>query len=337
MISIRNHHQDETSKNYNNTTINEKMEKTSKSILKVLTYNVWFFGGFQKPPSVKKDSSMTKSPSQREMAMLELTRLNTYNFEERMNAIIDEILRHNADVVCLQEMTRWSQEIFTEHKILKSNYDFVFDIQGRYGIAMLTRKGMREGHFQLTKMHSRMGRNLLHCVVSLNSKRVHVATAHFESLSNAKLRREQVKQANDVASSFRKSCVASVLCGDFNFCSYRNFSGDGPLENLVLGEVAPEFVDLWPALMSKKSEASPMSTPDKKTQRDTLGYTFDSETNTNIKKFERMRYDRIMLRSFREVDEVQAESIQMVGTEEIRAIKMHPSDHFGLLALFKTI
>ena len=88
---------------------------------------------------------------------------------------------------------------------------------------MLTKKGIREGKFQVTEMKSRMGRNLLHCVVSLNSKRIHVATAHFESLSNAKLRREQVKQANDVASSFRKSCVASVLCGDFNFCSYRNF------------------------------------------------------------------------------------------------------------------
>ena len=251
-----------------------------------------------------------------------------------MNAIIDEILRHNADVVCLQEMTRWSQEIFTEHKILKSNYD-LFYIQGRHGIAMLTRKGMREGHFQLTKMHSRMGRNLLHCVVSLNSKRFMSQLSLFE-FDNAN--RKRTSQAGErMASSFRNHAL-HLFCAVISiFCSYRNFSGDGPLENLVLGEVAPEFVDLWPALMSKKSEASPMSTPDKKTQRDTLGYTFDSKTNTNIKKFERMRYDRIMLRSFREVDEVQAESIQMVGTEEIREIKMHPSDHFGLLALFKTI
>ena len=310
------------------------MESPKTKSLKVLTYNVWFFGGFQKPPSPpKNEGKATRTVSEREMAMLNLTRLNTYNFAERMNAVIEEILACNADVVCLQEMTRWSRDIFTQHNILKSNYDFCFDIRGRYGIAMLTKKGIREGKFQVTEMKSRMGRNLLHCVVSFNSKRIHVATAHFESLSNANLRREQLKTANDVASSFRKSCTASILCGDFNFCSYRNYSGSGALENLVLKQVTPEFLDLWPSLV-KSEESSSTSTPDKKTQRDRLGYTFDSKTNTNINKFERMRYDRIMLRLFCEGNEFKAESIRMVGTKEIKELKMHPSDHFGLLASF---
>ena len=322
---------------------------TPTTSLRVVTYNVWFFGGFQKPPVFDK-KNLIGGKSEKELAMMKLSNINTYDFEERMNAVIQECLKCDADVVCLQEMTHWSKEIFEKHKALASNYEFSFDIQGRYGIGMLVRKGIRVEKFQVTNMRSYMGRNLLHCVVMKNSKRIHIATAHFESLSNAKLRREQLKTANEVASSYKKpwipsilssvkGCSASILCGDFNFCSYRNYSGTGPLENLVLKEVTPEFVDLWPALKREKKSKKEsdvddgFSTPDKKKQREELGYTFDSKTNTNIKKFERMRYDRIMLRTFCG-DDVVAESIELIGTDEIKEIKKHPSDHYGLFARF---
>uniref|UniRef100_A0A7S3YZB8 Uncharacterized protein n=1 Tax=Lotharella globosa TaxID=91324 RepID=A0A7S3YZB8_9EUKA len=78
------------------------------------------------------------------------------------------------------------------------------------------------------------------------------------------------------------------------------------------------------------------------------GYTFDSENNSIIKKFERMRYDRVMAR----LSGMETRSILLYGTTKVCLIRTqkkemgekktsavgldvdkstHLSDHFGLL------
>ena len=71
---------------------------------------------------------------------------------------------------------------------------------------------------------------------------------------------------------------------------------------------------------------------------DELGYTFDTSVNPWILRKvrpERMRYDRMMLKS----DIYEVESIDIVGNKDpsisLDIYEGIPSDHFGLIAKFK--
>jgi tyrosyl-DNA phosphodiesterase 2 len=117
----------------------------------------------------------------------------------------------------------------------------------------------------------------------------------------------------------------AILVGDFNFDSTRNFNEGGDylgyicalviltrLENEVLVEILPQYVDTWPLLH-----------PNDK------GYTYDSEVNSVIKHYEQMRYDRVMIRSKTWVPT----HISLLGNQPIKT-NLFPSDHFGLCATF---
>lgn len=76
----------------------------------------------------------------------------------------------------------------------------------------------------------------------------------------------------------------TILAGDFNFCSYRNFVPSLPLENDDLSVCLPGWLDVWQALKDASQEP---------------GYTFDTELNAFTEamgcgRYERMRYDRVM-------------------------------------------
>jgi hypothetical protein len=103
-----------------------------------------------------------------------------------------------------------------------------------------------------------------------------VGTVHLESLNKAPLRRRQF----EISISALREYKNAVLCGDFNFCSHRNYSGVGKLENDCIEECAPDYVDVWPALRGVDP-----------------GYTFNSDINRNIHQTEMMRYDRIIFKS----------------------------------------
>ena len=173
--------------------------------------------------------------------------------------------------------------------------------------------------FVWTEMPTHMGRSILSVKVrppSLQKRAVHVSTAHFESLSSATVREQQLKVYARMAA--KEAEGPSILCGDFNFCSYRNYGDDGgPLENSVLARVLPDYTDVWADM---KSGNDP-------------GYTFDSERNSNIRQEEQMRYDRILFRENSQRPGYAA-SVELIGTQKIESIGMHPSDHFGILCRF---
>ena len=97
-----------------------------------------------------------------------------------------------------------------------------------------------------------------------------------------------------------------VFCGDFNFCSYRNYHGSGPLENDSLQNILPDFIDLWP-------EKYPHL----------RGYTFDSTVNRVINHYEQMRYDRIMYKSSNGY--LRAEDIGLQGNTSASAMGIQPT------------
>lgn len=85
-----------------------------------------------------------------------------------------------------------------------------------------------------------------------------------------------------------------------------------PLENAVLAERLPDYVDAWPRLRGP----------------DDPGHTFDGASNPHVADAdERMRYDRVLLRG------LVPESIEMLGTRAASEGKQEPlvpSDHYGL-------
>jgi hypothetical protein len=178
-------------------------------------------------------------------------------------------------------------------------------------------------------------------------KKVHfyyVGNVHLESMNSRAERKAQLKIAAKCLAS-----APSLLLGDFNFCSHWNWvdmkkngrwipgaeEHRSPLENDVLHEVLPTFVDAW-------IQHYPPETP---------GFTFDSTVNRMVAEFteyEQMRYDRVL---YNLPPAWQLESITMIGTYELnpapqldavdgystpppRQPSTYISDHFGLLAQF---
>ena len=287
--------------------------------LSILTFNIWFEGGWRKPDRPTAGAAAVSS-SRRPTPQLD----DTNNFALRIAGVLDCVRSADADVVCLQELTHWSMEIFRD-ALTATHHVSHWGEQGAYGVAMFVKKTLVSDAtpFTLHRIPTGMGRFLLSTVVH----GVLVCTCHFESLAQAPTRKQQLEAYARLAESMPGS--PCVLCGDFNFCSYRNYSGQGTLENLVLGEVLPDHTDIWPRLHPQPLR-EPTASPDR--HQTWRGYTFDNLRNVNIRQSERMRYDRVLLR---EGCGLVAQAIELVGTDKILDIEMHPSDHFGLLAQFE--
>jgi len=212
---------------------------------------------------------------------------------------------------------------------------------------------------------------------------VTVGNVHLESLDNERTRRGQLRVANSVLgndgrvdASGRVSEVRAVLCGDFNFDSSMTWGdwklgrgrgnskskqGKRPprppeeLENRVLAEEMPDWVDAWPAIHGDVGSGGDP------------GITFDGRTNPACvhDRDERMRYDRIMVKGGEVADDVASskaeeskatgrkaenvwegdgaknrsvsssplllENIVMIGTEPLDETGVKPSDHYGLV------
>ena len=304
----------------------EKFQHSSRTpgsgldAISVLTYNIWFHGGQFEPAKFRPAASD---------AVAGVDELGNSTFSDgqtfyiRMQAVCDLIVSNSPDIVCLQEVTPWGLDILKRQEVLKMIYTFSPYSVGRYGVVVLVKRSFGgTPEFRQVELPTRMGRTLVSVEFLINGEKLLVCTAHFESLSNREVRREQLLAAARAMAGY----PSAMLMGDFNFCSYRNFQGDEDktgLENDVLVEALPDFIDLWPVLHNGISGSG----------ENTLGYTFDSEANGNIRKPERMRYDRILHR-VNPRGLVTARSIALVGTRPIPQIGVPPSDHFGILARF---
>lgn len=300
-------------------------ETSAPAALNILTYNVWFEKHVQ--------------------------------FEARARAVFDIVDRSEPDVVCLQEVLPEFVDLIL-HWLSESGNLREYQLSGDresvrpYGVLMLVRAHLRP-QFEFHQLPTGMARRLLTARLEVLVQRqgptalisthtpIVVGTVHLESLNSHPQRERQMEIARRVLEACARD---SVLVGDFNFCSYRNFDErKTPLENDSLARRMPNHVDLWPLL--KRSDEEP-------------GFTFDSEVNRMIAQREQMRYDRVVANtpSWRAVD------IRIVGNERIggppsaaeaelvppprdgfttpprRVPKqpsdtgIWPSDHFGLLA-----
>lgn len=276
----------------------------------VLTWNVWFGDGHEGPEV----------------------------FKRRCDAVVTSLGRSCADFICLQEVTEGLLTPLLKAPWVtdaKTGYVCSTDKIQTYGVLILCRRSLKP-QFSEVCFPTRMGRTLHTAKVGS----LVVGCVHLESLSSASTRYKQIQISFQALRAL--GCTNEVLCGDFNFCSYRNFNPEiTPLENECLPQLLPGYLDLWPTLEPKHK-----------------GYTFDSESNTNVYRYERMRYDRVMACC----TSLMPRSISRYGTREVdlkipdpepqlvkvngksfkrlsisRTGMLHMSDHFGLLACLRPL
>ena len=266
--------------------------------------------------------------------------------EDRYASILSTVLTLDPDIACFQEVNRTFLRTLQSTPNIHKRYQISSNpIYESYGILSLARRGLG-ATFEEIELPTQMGRNLLmtripsarlpsanHDGNDTKSPFVVVGNVHLESLDNAALRRQQLVICNECLRE--NEPVAALLVGDFNFDSEQAW-GDwkkpvqhrqpaDKLENKVLNDVMPEWVDAWPHLKQQgKGSGDP-------------GITFDGATNPLCitDEQERMRYDRIMVYLPAAQEEkgtlLVPESIEMVGTEAIDETGLKASDHYGLI------
>lgn len=204
---------------------------------------------------------------------------------------------------------------------IMEKYKHISDTNGEsvqpYGVILLSKYPMKQ--LRTIPLESDMGRDFLLGDYEINGKLVGIGSVHLESLSSKETRKIQLQT---IAATLSKGYDHWIVMGDFNFDNEINF-GDAPLplENDMLQETMPTAIDTWFAL-NKNDKSS--------------GKTYDSTINKMLQKYERMRYDRVMLNS---KDPLSQDWIQtnakLIGTEPIiPGADIWPSDHFGVYVEF---
>lgn len=257
-------------------------------LLTILTWNVWF-------------------------------NLNSH-FEHRVLEILNISMESNPDVICFQEVIPQFIEILKKYRPVEQEYKLSsFDDDMDYFNLILV-KNILSNTFSFVEFPSTMGRQLVSASIMLDEEIVSVGNVHLESLNNANVRMKQLT----VSQLYQAKYSTAFLVGDFNFCSYSNFDkSEKVLENNILPQILPSYVDIWMALHNKLNDCI---------SEVCMGYTYDSMRNGMINhKNERARYDRIMLRS----SSWHPISIELIGEHPIDSSNLvWPSDHFGLLGTF---
>ena len=223
----------------------------------------------------------------------------------RCEAISRVIQERLPSVVCLQEVTPLQLQCLLRE--LSDLYVFSpYDEGCSYSTLTMARKGAFASPVKFARREFRSEQDRFLQAVMLPGGPC-VVNLHLESLSNHDTRIDQLKTCRDFLSSSSDlepaAAATSILCGDFNFCSYRNYRpSSAPLENDDLVRIFPDLRDVWPSLRSVAEEEP--------------GFTYDTALNTMISKTaggaERMRYDRAMFSST-----LRAVSVELVGTEPI--------------------
>ena len=227
----------------------------------------------------------------------------------RVPAIISEIGRANADVVCLQEVAPWMAKRLHRDPTLRRTYRFIASKRLFYlrGALLILSRWPTKGTSYLPFNRGMYGRGALAAKLEVPGfGPLVVATTHLVSfLERKRVRAAQLKKTLQWLAPYDDV----ILAGDFNF-------GDG--EQPATSVLDPRYRDPWPALHPGQP-----------------GFTWNREASwlTRVNSFrgeKSRRLDRILVRSPRLVPT----AIELRGTEAITSRRpiLHPSDHFALLA-----
>jgi endonuclease/exonuclease/phosphatase family metal-dependent hydrolase len=246
----------------------------------------------------------------------ETLKLLTYNVladdvavKTRVPALFKILKDSDADIIVLQESTKWFLKLLLEEPWLKKYHlttkEKTSAYQGEYVI--LSKQQMQST--VMMQLPGKQERCAFMGIISWNGRSLAVATSHLESfLQDGPMRAKQL----DIIFAMMKDADDSILLGDFNF-------GDG--EEPDSSHLDKKYFDVWRELKPKNP-----------------GYTWNIEVSDMAKdgsfpKETSRRIDRILVRS----DVWKAEAVTIVGDSPVIEGKkdLFPSDHFGLSATLK--
>ena len=262
--------------------------------------------------------------------------------KERMNAIGNIIKSHDADIVCLQEVTPLILSLLQSGHWYKSGGYTLCSLplairQLPYFNVILTKHEFVKGSGKLIPFsNSRMGRFLVMTPIQLknNKKRiVYAATTHLESPVGAyaggkkdKFSAERIEQFQFSLASLDEFCKNSnvIFGGDMNWCRpTKNYENDGDM-NKFLGK---EWIDCYQHLHPNEN-----------------GYTYDGKQNGMLSNYLQNRLDRVLYKNTGELKLIECD---MIGKDAIPSVEytkvvrkkqktlpVLPSDHYGLMAKF---
>ena len=155
-----------------------------------------------------------------------------FYFEERMEALIDELAGCDADVIALQEVTRPLLDMLAREPWVRDRY-WLSDVGGTtftdYGVVLLSR--LPAERIELHELPSYMNRAALVAHLPVGA----MCTVHLESnRGNHDMRCAQLQTLFEILEPESNA----IVMGDFNFAP------PWPENDLI----DPRYIDLWPHL-----------------------------------------------------------------------------------------
>lgn len=244
------------------------------------------------------------------------------NLEIRTNAVCKIIQDTKADIVFLQEVIPLTAKIIRE--LLSKSYEIISaesykGFPAEYFTMSLFRKETVKlnSHKVIDYDLSVMTRNMLTANVTVNGIKINLLNTHLESTKDFKDHR--MRQFEQCYYGFIKKCPIDepvVMAGDLNM-------RDKELNDA--GGLPQGIIDAWIATGRKKE----------------CEYTWDMLRNDNLDanfgKFKpRCRFDRILIRESKPSKLIPA-TFNLIGIERLKPYVCFPSDHWGILSVFKTL
>ena len=246
--------------------------------------------------------------------------LSDRNRELRTKAVCKIILDTKADIIFLQEVIHSTAEIIREqlavtHEIISG--EGYKNFPSKYFTLSLFRKDTVKlnSHKVIDYELSVMTRNMLTANVTINGVTINLLNTHLESTKDYSSIR--ITQFQECYYEFVKKCSKDepvIIAGDLNM-------RDKELADA--GGLPPDLIDVWVATGSKRE----------------CEFTWDMTRNDNLdanfgKYRPRCRFDRILLREppFKLIPT----HFNLIGIERLKPHVCFPSDHWGILCIFKT-
>jgi len=222
-----------------------------------------------------------------------------YKKIERLESLLATILEVDPDVVCFQEVTPYILELLKNNLVSYENM-YPKELSGNYGCVTFSKLPFTKCFTLDFNGITRMGRELL--VTFLNEgkdKNICIGNTHFESEFSAENinKLSQFKHSKEFLDKIALQMNRVVLCCDSNISCDKEEK-----------EFFKDWKDCWIVKGNNENK-----------------YTYDHETNVNLKKRKikfRSRIDRIMIKGKLEVKEFKL-------VKNIKGL-IPPSDHHGV-------
>ncbi|XP_064488702.1 tyrosyl-DNA phosphodiesterase 2-like [Ornithodoros turicata] len=255
----------------------------------------------------------TQKPDSLKFISWNIDGIDEKNLLLRTKAVISYVVRHDADVVFLQEVVPASSKVLEKHL---PQYKMVLgtpEEEGYYTAVLLKKDTVSykcDTVFGFS--NTSMGRTLTHIDVSFNGYPLTLMNTHLESTAEfSAARKDQLKKCFKACRKEPEDKTV-IFAGDLNL-------RDSEMQEL--GGVPPGFEDMWESC-GRRKEAT---------------YTWDLTRNDNLiwnARFKpRCRFDRVYLRRSKPA-RITPAFFGLIGLERLKPHTCFPSDHWGLLCHF---